>query len=483
MAKSAQRKGKAAGAAGKRRRRGWRIGGALLAALLVAGYGALDAFDIAPGILTTTEPWPDASPFPQPELPAPVAHVRTPETSDEQAPLPSEAALTQMTDELAEESVLSSEPGVLVVDAASGQELVSRNAADTFVPASTVKILVAIAALETYGDDHRFTTDVVGDGQGDLTLVAGGDLTLAAGEGDPDAVIGHAGLGDLADQVAQALHEQGRDTVRLFLDDSLFTGPELAPHWGDVDLSGGWAMPMAPLAVDIGRIEGQRPRSTDAAKDAGQTFAQALQDRGITLEGDLTRAEAPDDADKLAAVESAELGRIVDYTLRHSENVLSEGLGRMTAVGTDHEASFAGAGKAVLGVLSDLGLDVSEAELSDTSGLSSLDQITPELLVEAIQRVVDGDHPELLSVAGGLPVAGLDGTLANRLSDGAATGMLRAKTGTLTQTVALAGFVTTADGRLLTFAVVTNGFDVGSIDGVRTVVDEWASTLAECGCS
>src|SRR5699024_8601955 len=155
----------------------------------------------------------------------------------------------------------------------------------------------------------------------------------------------------------------------------------------------------------------------------------------------------------------------------------------MTAVGTDHEASFAGAGKAVLSVLKDLGLDVSSAELADTSGLSSLDQITPTLLVQALTLVTDGEHPQFLSVANGLPVAGLDGTLSGRLGDGAATGMLRAKTGTLTQAVSLSGFVTTADGRLLAFAVVANGFEGGNVAAVRSAVDKWAGALAACGCS
>lgn len=482
MAKSATKKA-ATGARKPRRRWPRRLAGALLAVVLVAGYGALDALDLAPGILTTTEPWPEAEPFPEPQLPAPVAQVEAPEAPDDQAPQPSKSSLAAMTDTLASADALNGAPGVLVRDVASGDTLISRNTEHTFVPASSLKALVAIAALETYGDDHRFTTEVVGDGAGQLTLVAGGDVTLAAGEGDPEAIVGHAGLGDLADEVAESLQAQGRTSVHLRLDDTLFVGPELAPHWGDVDLSGGWAMPMAPLAVDIGHLEGRRARSTDAAMDAAEIFADALDKRGITVEGDINRAAAPSSAERLGAVQSAELGRIVDYTLRHSENILSEVLGRMTAVATGHEASFAGAGKAVLGVLSDLGLDTSKATLVDTSGLSSLDQITAQLLLEALTLVVDGSHPELLSVANGLPVAGLDGTLSHRLAEGAAAGTLRAKTGTLTQTVALAGFVTTADGRLLTFVVLANGFDVGNVDGVRAAVDDWASGLAACGCS
>src|SRR5699024_12707735 len=149
-----------------------------------------------------------------------------------------------------------------------------------------------------------------------------------------------AGRLDLAADAAPSVQQHGRRSVHLALDATLFTGPQLAPHWGDVDLSGGWAMPMAPIAVDIGQIEAHRARSTDAAKDAAQAFAKALRDQGITVDGDITRAQAPEEAEQLGAVKSAELGRIVDYTLRHSENVLSETLGRMTAGGTDQAASI-----------------------------------------------------------------------------------------------------------------------------------------------
>src|SRR5699024_5264595 len=143
--------------------------------------------------------------------------------------------------------------------------------------------------------------------------------------------------------------------------------------------------------------------------------------RGVGVGSRIGRAAAPEGASEVGVVESATLGEIVAYTLEHSENVLSETLGRMTAVATGHEASFAGAGEAVLEVLADLGLDTSGARLADASGLSSASRLTPQLLTEALRLVADGSHPELLTVADGVPVAGLEGTLTNRLTDGAAT--------------------------------------------------------------
>lgn len=60
--------------------------------------------------------------------------------------------------------------------------------------------------------------------------------------------------------------------------------------------------------------------------------------------------------------------------------------------------------------------------------------------------------------------------------------MVRAKTGTLTGVNAIAGLVTTADGRLLTFAVLTDRAPAGTLDDTRQALDRITSALASCGC-
>lgn len=86
------------------------------------------------------------------------------------------------------------------------------------------------------------------------------------------------------------------------------------------------------------------------------------------------------------------------------------------------------------------------------------------------------------AVSSGLPVAGFTGTLAERYdseSARAGRGVVRAKTGTLTGVSSLAGTVRDRDGRLLVFAVLTQGADT---DAARTALDEFAAALAGCGC-
>ena len=81
-----------------------------------------------------------------------------------------------------------------------------------------------------------------------------------------------------------------------------------------------------------------------------------------------------------------------------------------------------------------------------------------------------------------LPVAGGSGTLSYRYHDTAAgraaTGWLRAKTGSLTGTNALAGIVTGVSGRVLTFTLISN--DAGPMG--RTALDAVAAVLRSCGC-
>lgn len=92
------------------------------------------------------------------------------------------------------------------------------------------------------------------------------------------------------------------------------------------------------------------------------------------------------------------------------------------------------------------------------------------------------DHPALHPLVDLLPVAGGSGTLSNRFFDTdvdkSPAGWLRAKTGSLTKTNSLAGIVTDAGGRVLTFAFISNNAGFSG----RTAIDALAATLRTCGC-
>lgn len=469
--------------------------------LLAGGYATADAVDALPrpwpGALTTDEPWAVPSPFPTvvldppPQVPLVLA---APPTA---APAPDPARLDALVEPVLADPRVSAGVGAVVVDVATGEVLHDVAAATPRTPASTVKLLTATAALTSLGPQTRLATRVLagrdlatdavaaGVATGTVHLVGGGDVLLVAGQGDPDAVAGRAGIADLAQEAAAALAERGVARVRVALDDTLFTGPRVAAGWGPVDLGGGFVAPVSALAVERGVLPGRTARDTDPGRTAALAFAEALAERGIAVEGEVVRAAAPPDAAELAVVESATVAELVAHLLEESDNDVAEALGRLVAIAAGEPADFTGATRAVPAAVERQGVDVSGVRMADASGLSEASAVPPLVLGRLLALTADPARPDLRPVATGMPVAGLEGTLAGRFAgpSSPAAGVVRAKTGTLVTVVALAGLVLDADDRLLAFAVVADAVPVGGVGGVREVLDGWVNRLAACGCT
>jgi D-alanyl-D-alanine carboxypeptidase/D-alanyl-D-alanine-endopeptidase (penicillin-binding protein 4) len=168
--------------------------------------------------------------------------------------------------------------------------------------------------------------------------------------------------------------------------------------------------------------------------------------------------------------------------MNNSDNVMAECIGREVADAVHRPRSFAGAVDAVTNRLHAANIDTTGATLLDSSGLSIDDRLTAKTLDDVVGAAAGPDQPSLRPLLDVLPVAGGSGTLSNRYvdiqTDGAAAGWLRAKTGSLTGTNALVGIVTDAEGRVLTFALISN--NAGPTG--RTAIDNVAAKLRSCGC-
>jgi D-alanyl-D-alanine carboxypeptidase/D-alanyl-D-alanine-endopeptidase (penicillin-binding protein 4) len=348
-------------------------------------------------------------------------------------------------------------------------------------PASTNKVLTAAAALLTLDRDARLTTRVLTNGQpGVVVLKGGGDPTLsAAPPGQQTWYRDAARISDLADQVRRS----GVNVTTVQVDVSAYSGPTMAPGWDPVDIDGGDIAPMEAVMLDGGRTQ---PVSVDSARsrtpalDAGRALAIALKVNPATV-GVLPTGVG--DGKEIAAVQSPPLIERLREMMNASDNVMAESTGREVAEATNRPQSFDGAAQAVLGQLDKAKIDTGGAHLLDSSGLSVDDRLTAETLDGVVNAAAGNDQPRLRALLDLLPIAGGSGTLSNRYLDTdagrAAAGYLRAKTGSLTATNALAGIVTDASGRVLTFAFISN--NAGPTG--RTAIDALAATLRSCGCS
>jgi D-alanyl-D-alanine carboxypeptidase/D-alanyl-D-alanine-endopeptidase (penicillin-binding protein 4) len=391
-------------------------------------------------------------------------------------------AVSQSVSRLVLAKKLGRRLSVAVADAGTGKPVFTFGA-PVVTPASTMKLLTSLAALQVLGPEHRFSTTVVRAGKR-IVLVGGGDPLLTRAPHDRDEYPQRADLSTLAKQTAKALEAAGLTRVRLGYDASLFTGPAVDPTWEADYIPDGVVSPIMPLWVDEGRErEGYAKRSADPSLAAAQVFASLLTRRGITVAGAPVARLAGAAVTQIAAVNSPPLSQIVQHTLENSDNEAAEVLARQVAVAQGAEASFEGAAMAVEKVLTGLGVDLAKAVIHDGSGLSRSDRLHFRTLLDVLQ--VATTEPRLRTVVSGLPVAGYTGSLAYRFETGppAALGEVRAKTGTLTGVNGLAGTVVTRDGVLLSFVAIADKVRPANTLFARAQLDKIAGALANCTCA
>ena len=397
---------------------------------------------------------------------------------------------------------------VNVVDIDTGSRLWSRQPNKPFLPASNMKIVTAITALRAMGPDKRFTTRVVSLGKGKVAIVGGGDATLSK-----------TGLEKLARDTAAAIKarpdllpdvttpapyrpatciRKGKRvnstkkkpcplvrpgpsrTVKVFVDDSYYPSPTRPS---------GWRSGYEPYVVRPVRSLGiDGSYTNDSSAGAAAYFATALRSHG--LNGTNKGRRSAGTAEELSSYQGATLSEQVKYMLQVSENNVAEMLFRNTAIARGYQATWANSTKAAQEILTELGVPLTNTSLASGSGVSRNDRLTANSLTTMLQRVANSaDYPELSSIyyGGGMPLAGRSGTLnytAGRFNTSptrCAAGKLRAKTGTLFDTVGLSGLAVGADGRLKAFSVLVNSRPQRFTPlATRRNVDRMAATVTGC---
>jgi D-alanyl-D-alanine carboxypeptidase/D-alanyl-D-alanine-endopeptidase (penicillin-binding protein 4) len=355
----------------------------------------------------------------------------------------------------------------LVTDVATGQTIWRHQRAELQLPASNVKLLTAVNALESFGPGHRFSTTVVqGSTARRVVLVGAGDPSLSG-----------ADLRDLATQTVAAARAAGLTWVRVDVDDSLLPKPSMAHGWKSSYVTEE-VSPVRALVVD-------QHRRWDTSIDAGQVFSRLVEDQGLDVHRSVSRVTAPAGAPLLAEVQGDDLATTVATMLRTSDNDIAELLHRMVALQNGFRPTWPGSAAAQVSTLARLGITLPPDRVYDGSGLSRADRLSPAVLVAVLRTPFDPADPNLVSLQhGSMAVAGVSGTLAPdylryvTAPTRCAAGLIEAKTGSLTGVIALSGYARGADGRVKAFSFLLN--HVSASLRTRRAVDRLATTVTGC---
>ncbi len=428
---------------------------------------------------------------------------------------------------------------MLVVERATGAVLFAKNPDRALTPASTQKVLTALAALEAFGAGHQFTTEVLVPSPLSAT---GGVASLAVRGADP------AMTGEQWWRLANDLRSLGLSEIAgdVLLDDSLLDAERWHPSWQPVSARayhapiGGMSAnygafrvvvipgssvgtparvqidpPLSyfPLASSVrtGRPGSGASLTVERTRDASGTgervsvggtialgadrvevwrsvidptayaaavFRQQLEAAGIRIGGKVKAGLPPADAIVLYEFEGLPLRTTADLLLKYSNNFIAETLLKhLGRLDTGAPGSWTNGAAAMRARLAALGLPLDGCVLVDGSGLSRDDRVSARLLVGALLRADQSFAigPDLLA---GLPIAAEDGTLRKRAAG--ARGLVRAKTGTLDGVTALAGWARTERGREMVFAVISNGHRHGDVEAIDAI-DAFAAAIVNDG--
>ncbi len=410
--------------------------------------------------------------------------------------------------------------GVLVVSLSFGDTLVSSNADVMLAPASTMKLFTSALALDRFGPDGRFETQVLYSGtinggvlDGDLILRGAGDPSLGGAGWIPEEPAP-------MERLARAIAESGitRITGAVVGDASAFDDGKVPDGWARWNLQRKYAARVSALSFNQNRVavlvrpagtsaviafrpaatgidvdnavrvvRGSRGGSIRVVQDsvrgrlrvsgwigalsgtrsytvmvenpelfAAGALRAALADAGVVVDGPAAARAADPDAAPLASLPSPSLDQLVTRMNGQSNNHFAELLFRNAAL------SVADRGSAVT-ANSLLGQFLADKVRADSSAVFAADGSG----LSTLDRVTPRAMVQLLDYARrapwgrvfeqSLPVAGQTETLARRMRRTAAMGNLHAKTGTTDVVTSLAGYVTATNGEDLAFSIIYNG--------------------------
>jgi D-alanyl-D-alanine carboxypeptidase/D-alanyl-D-alanine-endopeptidase (penicillin-binding protein 4) len=437
------------------------LSGAAALALIIGG------FSISGGGLPAASPTATDSGTP----------TQTPSASA--SPTPTDARTCSVYDQVAAFSPETLQ--AVVINPATEEVLFDRSANTPASTASTMKMLTAVAALQTLGPNYRAETRVYQDPAepGTIILVGGGDPTLSSTPAGKQSVYRDAPkLSTLA--VTTLAKLAGAPITKIVVDSSLFAGASWEASWERSEQTQGYMSEVTALQTDGDRSNPAAetsPRSTSPVLNTGKYFRTAL--GGSAKGAKVVEGVLPASATEISKVLSQPISRWITHMLQVSDNTQAEALARLISLDAGFDGSFASINSAMKKALAGTGLDLTGVVIKDGSGLSDFNAVSPTFLAKLSALIMAGAGDYAL-VKAALPVSGESGSLASRFKGDNldASGKVHAKTGWIKKGYTLAGYIDSKDGTPLVFAV----YALGTVnEATKQKIDNLVTGFYRCG--
>ncbi|MBQ8656330.1 MAG: D-alanyl-D-alanine carboxypeptidase/D-alanyl-D-alanine-endopeptidase [Prevotella sp.] len=327
----------------------------------------------------------------------------------------------------------TSELGLLVWDLTADSALYAVNPHHILRPASTMKLVTSITALDRLGGAYQFSTSLYYKGTIDGNTL-NGDVICVGGM-DPCFNI------DDMHAFVEQLQRLGVDTIcgRLVADKTMKDADTLGWGWCWDDDN--------PVLT---------PLLLQGKDNFMERFSISLRAAGITLQATQAEERLPAGA-TFVCKRFHTMDQVLMRMMKESDNLYAESMFYQLAAITGTKGAGVKQARTVIWKLIDkLGLVSADYKIADGSGLSLYNYLSPELEVRLLRYAWRNTNIQA-HLLPSLPIAGQDGTLKKRMQKTAAAGNVHAKTGTVTGVSTLAGYCTAPNGHVLCFAIMNQG--------------------------
>ena len=351
-----------------------------------------------------------------------------------QQSLPWDQTVRRHLDTLLEHDMFkTSQVGMMVYDLDADSVLYAHNERQLMRPASTMKVITAITAIDKLGGSYRFKTELCYTGEINNRTLRGN--VYCVGGFDPRF------NNDDMRAFIEGIRKMGVDTIRgnIYADKSMKDRDTLGSGWCWDDDN----PVLSPLLISRRNVFVKR-------------FADELREAGIVVDATLGEARRPEDAYCIAS-RFHSIDQILMKMLKESDNLYAESMFyQLGASAGSHPATAKSSAAVVSRLVGKVGLDPKRYSIADGSGLSLYNYVSAELEVRLL-RYAFRNNNIYLHLHPALPEAGVDGTLRSRMRGTFTQGNVFAKTGTVTGISSLAGYCTAANGHRLAFSIINQG--------------------------